>query len=469
MGEVEVNTALMRAALSGIAGTARGNGDHFFRLMQFHRISGRGLEVRDEVQDALSDAQWQQVFEVRKGELDEIDLAMRRRAMFSRQLPRRSPFIQLKGISAYEHLGQLKSRLRPSNDLDIIGADVVPLSKMGYRRFKSGICHELGAFSHDSLPWIDLHEYFPSWRIENGMVKSRRIDLDTIRNHSKWSQCWSGKLRIPDITMTCLIICSHLYADYIEHPMLREAPVRLAEIFEFEELSRHPDFDPHVFDELAGQFDAADAVQFVHNVTQIIAGGCEATQAWLEVARGILTQIQLGASEAYDSSCVFAQIAQVPHVVLTAASGTSVTANALTAPEAGCWNKADHLSDLPRMAVRLTRSDPDHVRLEVHVDLVSRFYKDELRVTLEAGSAGIQRDPIGGSTEEFGTGLVEWDFKADSIGDHLRIDLRLELPAGAQTRAIISSHSFPSEVNDDWNDFYNESLASGYIVALLEG
>ncbi|MDT0268658.1 nucleotidyltransferase family protein [Streptomyces sp. DSM 44915] len=195
------------------------------------------------------------------------------------------PLVLLKGNCASHLLGDPHAR-RHTSDLDVLTGDGARyggiFEGLGYTRLANRACHEDATFAAADRSPLDLHGYFPVWRYPaaphtvahgGGLAMAdwpttRRLTYETVLTDSvPHPGSPSGTLRIPDVTTATLLLCAHVFKDYVEPPFIQPlAKVRLAELCEIRDLARHPKFDAARFTELATEHAAQDAVGFVRQL-----------------------------------------------------------------------------------------------------------------------------------------------------------------------------------------------------------
>ncbi len=195
--------------------------------------------------------------------------------------------IAIKGYTAYFLLGELAA-LRASWDVDILCSNTSgmreTLTRLGYEwRPNESVDEHHGsprAYGRDLD--VDTYDFIPVWRYPKEATVE---NLDPRLNPGVWDQVThplhseisvadlleysvigrgpeAGSLIVPDPAMAILIVCTHLFADFLRRFPRRLATLPLVHLAEICELSKHPSFDQQRFASLVRRFNALESVEF---------------------------------------------------------------------------------------------------------------------------------------------------------------------------------------------------------------
>ena len=224
-----------------------------------------------------------------------IENASAVRELLSR-LPSPAGVVIIKGMSTYALVKQ--DHTMRCGDVDMLTNDshavITTLSGLGYQQTRKPFLYELGEYTRGAVEF-DVHQYFPVYSYSPSLGVA---DLRPDHHPAVWQQCYQLQqheisyealssdailsddletkgVRVPDPNILAIILCSHAFLNYtnmwsISHR--EKAYVRLGEIADLFDLSRHPAFDGARFSQLVSRFGAHNAVEWAACVAASLFG-----------------------------------------------------------------------------------------------------------------------------------------------------------------------------------------------------
>jgi hypothetical protein len=387
--------------------------------------------------------------------------------------------IHLKGNSAAHHLSPAGYR-RHSNDIDLISTSpetlISVMSLAGFRRHSEGMCHEASTMVSPNGKFFDVHRYFPAWQyVEAGstpyLTKSRRLDYrDLVAGAVPDPDVSREDVLIPGPEMTAILLCFHVFKDYIEPPFLTQiAKVKMGELAEFLELHGMIQFDRVKFMALATEYGGRDAVEFVTTVIKDLGLSLDITQVRRlgaykrEIIRGIAHE------EAFDAKQLLIRNLEIE---------PDIPAKRITIGRRGQVGLVDTRENIgvkrntqslhPPLEIRASISvSKDHdVTLRIATNGRSACHKDEVTISIGSDLLRVQRTVDGGHVSvDGGTGdaSVAWKDHLEGyvmtlVFPHL-ISRRI-LDRNRTSSLLIGAQMYSSPITEDWNEMYESSLVS---------
>lgn len=411
-----------------------------------------------------------------------------------------SPIVQIKGNSASLNL-RAPNIARPSRDIDLIANDPVKLTKVlernGYQVSHPSICHEESGLGYPGKADIDVHRYFPSWsymhRVEHpapsGWLGRTRIISehltyeDIVQSAIPHPASMSGLGLIPGPAVTALILCTHVFKDYVEAPIFAEiGQVRLAEVCEFLELFGSPGFDADEFYRLAEKVKARDSLDFMRRVAGDLGASIDLVQPGFlaprkdfpqEFTRGVLVA---GTDSETDELLISdpdkrAAYSGLSGLNVSLPPGATVQLDTRDASvQHGVYrNDPDGVEPL-QFEVTLERRDSD-LSLTFEVAAHEGHYIDEVLVAIGNRNYRIQRWEGFADLELWPIIDVTW------IADKGKWMVNLVVPMDCtghsvetQTMdAVFHVNHFIRPLSEEWSELFQSSLQSTTIVVTLGG
>lgn len=414
-----------------------------------------------------------------------------------------SELIRLKGNAAATHLGDPSLR-RPSSDLDLLARDPKRLArvlqKYGFETDHEGICHEEPSLRHPLHGSVDNHRYFRAWRYWDTVSRSggrdirssardrtifcSRLKYDEIRNSAVCdATCSSASGLIPGPVMAAIILCFHLFADYIEPPFTKPtAKVRLVELCEFRDLVRSDLVADEAFFACSLASGAEDAVLFAVSLCRQLG---LTLPEWLEskigsafsfpreLARGIFVEEPFNAENLLiraDSLESLVDVYGSTTIVVPEGKRSAVLRSESSKVDSLAMRWPSALSGGPEIELHFWATGFGG-KFIVGIDVVAEpgFYKDELTIATPSRLYRAQRNAENGKIlypSGWNPETLTW-LTSDS-GWSVRATIEVDSPtSGGVNRnvpLVIAAHRFTRPLTDDWNELYTYSLCS---VALL--
>ena len=249
-------------------------------LVEQHALAGR---LERQLQAASASPRWRDA--VAKQHQDTIALAAshaRATLEISARLGREP--VLVKGISAALLMNE--PHITRCGDIDLICADgaaiVDVVTELGYARTRAPFMHEIGEFTKQGTE-IDVHEFYPvhgrgdTVPASGGVQRAPSPFLHRI-THERLARTWvrtSSGVQVPDPAFLVIMLCAHAFLNFtnmwsISH---RAKPyLKLGEIADVADLTRHSGFDVDRFTELVEECGAHDAVSWAAWALTILIG-----------------------------------------------------------------------------------------------------------------------------------------------------------------------------------------------------
>lgn len=256
--------------------------DILARLTDVHRLHARLLHQIQSENPAWATTAFKAFLLRRQAELrqnlrNQARVLGELRAVLKKQAQPPLVFL-LKGFSTHALLGTAQT-LRFSQDMDLLASDpeviYLALREIGFVGNRR-TTHEFAKMRRGEMT-VDLHQYFPVFaypfppargaaELGGDDFTKTRISAADLHQDIVEVALEGEAITLLSLEAQALILCVHLFRDYttrLHYLADRTHYVRLNDLADFQDLVRHPEFQPGHFQRLVTQFQAEDAVALV--------------------------------------------------------------------------------------------------------------------------------------------------------------------------------------------------------------
>lgn len=266
-------------------------------MLLLHKLEGRVKQDDLWIDSNLKNAQISQTLHVSRYRsrlmfLKQCQLTKEIAGLFKCHNIKELPIL-IKGISTYGLTEQMH-HIRRSVDMDLIYSDPsmleALLKKIGFVRVNDdGLSdHEFATMARDDLV-IDIHKFIPVFGCSEGMMNKAskaespiffesftKLTRDEIPyselNRDAFAVPSFGGMRVPNVHHQILILCAHIFKNFVHSLFHCSSGVILAELLDVCDLLRHPTFDEERFELLIGSPERQASVDFVGGLISRILG-----------------------------------------------------------------------------------------------------------------------------------------------------------------------------------------------------
>ncbi|MEK3877777.1 nucleotidyltransferase family protein [Paenibacillus sp. FSL M7-0420] len=266
-------------------------------LILLHKLEGRVSQDLQHLEDKIQSTNLTQTLDDSRYRnqlrfLKQCQLAKEIVNLFQRHNFNEFPIL-IKGISIYGLTNQAY-HIRRSVDMDLIYSDpaslVSLLMEIGFAKInEDGISdHEFSTMVREELV-IDIHKFIPVFGYSEGMLKKAlraekhiffesftKLTSDKISysdlNQDAYAVPNFGGMRVPDVHYQVLILCAHLFKNFVHSLFHCSSGIILAELLDIRDLLRRPSFDVRRFELIITSNEKSTSVNFARELISLILG-----------------------------------------------------------------------------------------------------------------------------------------------------------------------------------------------------